>query len=156
MADIDFDPHADRDTFPAMRRGISLKCPACGNGPMFQSYLSVAPKCTSCGEELHHQRADDAPAYFTMFIVGHIVIGLVLALEQAYAPPTWVHTIIFVPMLVILSLVLLPIVKGALIGLQWAKRMHGFGGDHDDQDVIVVGQPPTRPSTKPAPNRGSA
>lgn len=102
---------------------------------MFSKYLKVADECSVCGTELHHHRADDAPPYFTIFIVGHILLGGVLSLEQAYAPPSWVHLIIWLPLAVIACLVLLPRAKGALIGLQWAHRMHGFAGpDSDEQD----------------------
>lgn len=94
---------------------------------MFRSYLKVCDRCSECGEELHHHRADDAPPYFTILIVGHVLIGGVLALEQAYAPASWIHAAIWLPLGVVMSLVLLPIAKGALIGLQWALRMHGFG-----------------------------
>lgn len=118
-----------RSTLDAMLRGARFGCPNCGARTLFQSYLVVAPACSACGEDLHHQRADDAPAYFTMFIVGHIVIGLVLTIEQMYGPPLWVHVAIFLPMLVGLSLFLLPRIKGALVGLQWANRMHGFAED---------------------------
>jgi uncharacterized protein (DUF983 family) len=93
---------------------------------MFWRYLKVADACPHCGEELHHHRADDAPAYFTIVIVGHIVVGLVLAVEIAYRPALWVHAALWLPLTVILTLVLLPMVKGALVGLQWALRMHGF------------------------------
>jgi uncharacterized protein (DUF983 family) len=110
-----------------MMRGARLVCPACGKGPLFRQYLKVADRCPACGEELHHHRADDAPPYFTIMIVGHIIIGGVLMLEQAYAPDTWVHLVIWCPLLLVLSLWLLPRVKGALVGLQWALRMHGFG-----------------------------
>lgn len=135
----------DRPVLAAMGRGARLTCPSCGTGPIFQSYLVVAPTCAACGEELHHQRADDAPAYFTMFIVGHIVIGLVLALEQAYAPPAWLHAVLFLPMLLIMSLWLLPRIKGSLIALQWAKRMHGFGGETDDPVLAPTIEQSTRP-----------
>ncbi|MDX2309126.1 MAG: DUF983 domain-containing protein [Hyphomicrobium sp.] len=121
-------PPSDRPVVPALFKGFRRRCPSCGEGRLYKGYVDVASKCAECGEELHHQRADDAPPYFTMFIVGHIVVGGVLALEQAYAPATWVHMVIWLPLTVILSLWLLPRVKGALIGLQWALRMHGFGG----------------------------
>jgi uncharacterized protein (DUF983 family) len=98
---------------------------------MFSSYLKVAPSCSSCGEELHHHRADDAPAYFTMVIVGHVVIGGVLAMEQAFVPPTWVQLSIWLPVTLIMSLALLPPVKGMLVALQWSLRMHGFGKGPD-------------------------
>lgn len=138
----------DRPVLAAMRRGASLTCPSCGKSPLFQSYLVVAPACVTCGEELHHQRADDAPAYFTMFIVGHVVIGLVLALEQAYAPPSWLHAVLFLPMLLIMSLWLLPRIKGSLIALQWAKRMHGFGGETDNP---LLAPPSIDQTTPPGP-----
>jgi uncharacterized protein (DUF983 family) len=117
-----------RSVVQAMERGARGRCPNCGKGKLYSRYLKVVHTCDVCGTDLYHQRADDAPPYFTMLIVGHIVVGGVLALEVAYHPPTWVHLIIWLPMLLILSLTLLPVVKGALVGLQWALRMHGFGG----------------------------
>ena len=71
--------NAERPIFGSLFRGALLKCPACGRGAMFRRYLKVADACPACGEELHHHRADDAPAYFTIVIVGHIVVSLVLA-----------------------------------------------------------------------------
>lgn len=125
-----------RSVTSAMKRGFAQKCPACGEGALFHKYLKVSDTCPVCGEELHHQRADDAPPYFTMVVVGHVVVGGVLALEQSYAPPSWVHFIIWLPMIVIMSLLLLPRVKGALVGLQWALRMHGFGGHTDEVEPL--------------------
>jgi uncharacterized protein (DUF983 family) len=117
-----------RSTGQAMARGALQRCPACGRGRLFRAYLKVADTCPACSEELHHHRADDAPPYFTILIVGHVLIGGVLALEQAYAPASWIHASIWLPLGVVMSLVLLPLSKGALVGLQWALRMHGFAG----------------------------
>tara|TARA_B100002003_G_scaffold234020_1_gene247460 strand:+ start:302 stop:580 length:279 start_codon:yes stop_codon:yes gene_type:complete len=89
--------------------------------------LKVRDDCATCGLGLHHHRADDAPPYFTMLILGHILVTLVLMLERAAAPPLWLHMSLWLPLTVILSLLLLPRIKGALIGFQWAHRMHGFG-----------------------------
>ena len=116
----------ERSSMQAMTRGFHGKCPACGEGSLFKSYLKVADTCPKCGEELHHQRADDAPAYFTMFIIGHIIVGAVMTVESHFEPPLWVHAVIWLPLLTLMSLWLLPRIKGILIGLQWAKRMHGF------------------------------
>ena len=115
-----------RPVLPAMLRGARLTCPSCGEGAIFGAYLKVNDSCPRCGEELHHHRADDAPPYFTMLIVGHIVVGSMLAVEFALAPPMWMQMIAWPVLAVALCLVLLPVVKGALIGLQWALRMHGF------------------------------
>jgi uncharacterized protein (DUF983 family) len=115
-----------RDVWRALHRGFALRCPRCGRGTLFRSYLKVSDACPSCGEELHHHRADDAPPYFTILIVGHVVVGGVLALERAVAPPGWVQAALWLPLTLILTLLLLSRVKGALIGLQWALYMHGF------------------------------
>ena len=130
---------AARSTKEAMLRGAAQKCPACGEGALYSSYLKVNDACPSCGEELHHQRADDAPPYFTMFIVGHIVVALVLMVEDLFAPSLWVHAALWTPIVLGSSLWMLPRVKGALIGLQWANRMHGFGGI--DEEAIAAGLP---------------
>ncbi|MCX8252422.1 Zinc-finger protein [Beijerinckiaceae bacterium RH AL1] len=117
-----------RDLRQSVLRGLRETCPHCGKGRLFGRYLKVVPRCESCGEDLSHQRADDAPPYVTMMIVGHLLILGVALLEDTYAPPTWVHLAIWLPLTVALSLVLLPRVKGAIVGLQWANRMHGFDG----------------------------
>lgn len=130
-----------RDIKASMLKGWTQKCPACGEGPLYWKYLKVSETCPSCGEELHHQRADDAPPYFTMVIVCHVIIAGVLLLEQRFAPPTWVHLVLWLPLTVIMSLWLLPRVKGSLVGLQWALRMHGFGGKTDDVDPTAPPQP---------------
>jgi uncharacterized protein (DUF983 family) len=126
VGQIDGRSTGERPLGQSLLRGAQGLCPACGIGRMFKRYLKVADHCPDCGEALHHQRADDAPPYFTIVIVGHIVVGLVLALEVAYRPPLWLHGAIWLPLTVILCLVLLPFIKGALVALQWAVMMHGF------------------------------
>ena len=122
---------SNRPLIGAMRRGAALTCPACGRGRLFGAYLKVADTCAACGQELHHHRTDDAPPYFTIVIVGHIVVAGALGLEQALAPASWVHFVLWIPLTLALSLLLLPRIKGALISLQWANRMHGFGAGPD-------------------------
>lgn len=110
----------------AMWRGALGHCPHCGEGRLFVSFLKVKDSCEACGEELHHHRADDAPPYFTMFIVGHIVVPLMLVVERLWAPPLAVHFIGWTIVTLGLTFALMPAVKGAIVGLQWALRMHGF------------------------------
>ena len=131
MIEIEHDVEAEtglpkRNIWQAMRRGLGHTCPACGTGTLYSRYLKVNDTCPNCNEELHHQRADDAPPYITIFIVGHIVIPGILVLEKLYAPATWVHLLIWIPLLLVLSLTILPRVKGLFVGLQWALHMHGF------------------------------
>ena len=133
-----------RNLFDAMMRGARLKCPACGHGRLFRAYLKVADICPSCREELFHHRADDAPPYLTIVIVGHLIVAGVLALEQSIAPPQWVHLVLWLPLTVILSLALLPSIKGSIVGLQWANEMHGFGSEPDPDDPVR--EPPSVPT----------
>ena len=113
----------------AMKTGFFCKCPACAEGKLFHAFLKVNGTCESCGEELHHQRADDFPPYLVIFIVGHVVLTLVLLVEAQYNLSTFAHLSIWLPLTLVLALGLLQPIKGAVVGLQWALRMHGFGGD---------------------------
>ncbi len=116
-----------RSLSSAMWRGAKGQCPACGTGRMFDKYLKVTHSCSECNEELHHHEADDAPPYFTILILGHLLIPVVIAVERVFTPPLWLHAAIWVPIILLLSLILLQITKGAIVGLQWAYLMHGFG-----------------------------
>ncbi len=117
-----------RDWVQAVRRGGAGKCPSCGRGNLFRRYLKVADTCPTCSEELHHHRADDAPPYFTILIAGHFIIAGVMIVEEQLQPSYWLHLAIWFPLTMGMCLWMLPRIKGALVGLQWALRMHGFGG----------------------------
>lgn len=123
-----------RAVWPAMKRGMAGKCPHCGEGRLYGKYLKVNPACPACGEELHHHRADDAPPYLVIVIVGHLMIGIVVHMEMAFRIPAIQYLAVVLPLAVLLSLWLLPIVKGAIVGLQWAKYMHGFDPDGPDDN----------------------
>ena len=118
---------APRDWWQAVKRGFSSRCPHCGEGKLYRAYLKPVEDCAVCGEEIHHQRADDAPPYATIFIVGHVV-GPALLLSQKYEwnLPAWADALLWCTIALIMSLWLLPRVKGALINYQWALYMHGF------------------------------
>jgi uncharacterized protein (DUF983 family) len=120
---------ARRDVITAVRRGFLGRCPQCGEGRMFRAYLKVVDTCPACGEDLSHQRADDAPAYLTMFVVGHFIVSGIIAAE-AFVPdaPLLPLALGWSSLAALSSLWLLPRIKGALVGYQWAVRMHGFGG----------------------------
>jgi uncharacterized protein (DUF983 family) len=117
----------DRPLKPALWRGWRRRCPCCGAGPIMQGYLKVRDRCTVCGEDLHHHRADDGPAYLTILIVGHLVAPALIFAYSNYDPDPLFIAVLFSVLTSALSLYLLPRLKGGLVALQWAKRMHGFG-----------------------------
>ena len=107
----------------AMWRGLCGKCPACGEAKLFSGYLKVVGSCPSCDAPVGLARADDAPPYFTILVVGHIIVPLMLWLERAYAPPLLVQTAIWVPLTLAMSLALLRPIKGATVGVMVACGM---------------------------------
>lgn len=116
-----------RPAWPAIWRGMKGRCPSCGQGKIFRAYLKVNDECPVCHTALHHHRADDAPPYLTILVVGHIVGGLMLWVETVNdSLPLWIHIAVWPTMALALCLWLLPIFKGGLIAYQWALRMHGF------------------------------
>ena len=117
----------DRGMKPAMLRGWRRVCPSCGTGPLFNGYLNVRKECAVCQQELHHHRADDGPAYLTILIVGHLIAPTLLWTFTEFEPDPLGVAGLFSVAAVALSLYLLPRLKGVVVAIQWAKRMHGFG-----------------------------
>lgn len=117
-----------RSWLRAMGRGLRGKCPECGGGALFAGYVRTRDVCAGCGLHLGGHEADDAPPYVTIMIVGHVAIPLALAARQMFDLPLGVQFAIWGPAIVAMTAWLLPAVKGGLIGVQWANRMHGFAG----------------------------
>jgi len=117
---------SERDTRTAVLRGWKRKCPNCGAGPLMSGYLKVQDHCAVCGEDLHHHRADDGPAWATILITGHILAPLMIAIYMAWRPEAWEMATGFSLVFTVMALFLLPRLKGMFVGFQWARRMHGF------------------------------
>jgi len=120
-----------RNTAQAMWRGFLGRCPHCGEGKLFRAFLKTVDSCEACGEEYHHHRADDLPAYLVVVVVGHVIVGAFMGVETMFDMQLWQHLAIWAPLTVISALALLQPTKGAIVGLQWALYMHGFGGEVD-------------------------
>ncbi|MHA6692342.1 DUF983 domain-containing protein [Devosia sp. A449] len=116
-----------RSVGQAMWRGTLCKCPHCGQGKLFRSYLKVADNCDSCGEQLNLHRADDFPPYIAITIVGHILILVMMHMEMSYHVNPAIYLYTLLPLAVLMPLAILPSVKGSIVGLQWANRMYGYG-----------------------------
>lgn len=128
-----------RNTWQAMWRGFLCRCPNCGEGKLFDRYLKPVPSCSVCHEDLSHQRADDAPPYFTIVVVGHVLVPIMAAVFFATELSVMTHLMIWLPLTLVATLALLQPIKGALIGLQWALYMHGFDPRVEDPDAMPEG-----------------
>ena len=102
--------------------GIAGRCPACGRGKLFSGYLALAPRCNGCGLDYGFADAGDGPAVFVILVTGFIVVGAALFVEMAYAPPYWLHALIWGPLAILLPLLLLRSFKGVLIALQYKHK----------------------------------
>jgi len=111
-----------RDTWLAVKRGLRLTCPACGHGRLMSGYLRQAEGCFKCGERTGDIRADDGPAWATILLVGHIVSPLFFIFANRNAQAAWLPFLLVAGLVIGLSLLLLPRMKGLFVGLIWASR----------------------------------
>ena len=106
----------------AISTGLAGRCPRCGEGHMFRGFLSVAPRCESCGLDFAFADSGDGPAVFVTLIAGFLVLGLALAVDVAYEPPVWIYLVIFAPLTLLVCLGLLRPLKGLLIASQYKNK----------------------------------
>ena len=106
----------------AALRGISLRCPKCGEGKLLRGYLGQQDSCSACGEKLSQIRADDGPAWLTILLVGHILAPIILSLEEKQSMGMAAEIALIMALAIILIAVLLPRCKGVFIGAIWASR----------------------------------
>lgn len=109
----------------AVRRGLAGRCPNCGRGRLFGSYLKQVERCQACGESFAHISADDGPAWLTILIVGHLIVAAVLTIDGWAGWPMWVSMTFYPLLAVALALALLPVAKGVFIGAIWAGEASG-------------------------------
>ena len=111
--------------------GLRGRCPRCGEGKLFNGYLDLAPRCAHCGLDYSFADAGDGPAVFVILIAGFAVVGSALLVEAFWRPPYWLHALLWLPMLLILTLGLLRPLKGLLVTLQYRHKAEEGRIDHD-------------------------
>src|SRR6185437_7336217 len=109
----------------AMWRGFLRYCPRCGQGALFKSYLKQVDSCAVCREEYAHIRADDAPPWLTILVVGHIVVPLIFVVDSWFFWPNWLVMVVWPAVTVLLALAVLPRANGVFIALIWATQAPG-------------------------------
>jgi len=103
-------------------RGLRGRCPRCGEGHLFQGFLSLRPRCEHCGLDFNFADAGDGPAVFVILIGGFVVVFAAMVVEFVYQPPYWVHAALWIPLVLLLTLGPLRPIKGLLIALQYHHK----------------------------------
>jgi uncharacterized protein (DUF983 family) len=104
------------------RAGLLCRCPRCGEGRVFQGFLTVAEKCAVCGLAISRHDAGDGPAVFVILILGFLVVGLAILVEATLTPPLWVHMVIWPPFILVVAIGMLRPLKALLLALQYRHR----------------------------------
>lgn len=118
-------------TISPYRSGLVCKCPACGQGSIYQGVLTVREACDHCQLPLKKHDAGDGPAFFAITIVGALAAVVAWFIEIMFMPPMWVHLLVMPILIVVSSIVVLRIGKAILIGLQYRHCQYGFEDKHD-------------------------
>jgi len=118
------DEMADPAPSPVLA-GVTCRCPRCGEGKLFDGYLTLAKRCDNCGLDLAFADSGDGPAVFVIFIVGFLVVGGALVTEVMFRPPYWLHALIWAPLAIGLPLLLLRPAKGLMVAVQYRHDAAG-------------------------------
>ena len=113
--------HAPPTELP-IGRGLRGRCPRCGQGRLFQGFLTLRPACERCGLDYGFADAGDGPAVFVILIAGAVVVFAALMTEVVYQPPFWLHALLWLPLILIVTLAPLRPIKGLLIALQYHHK----------------------------------
>lgn len=124
---------AGRNLGLSLSRGVRGRCPRCGRGRLFCAFLKVDDHCPVCHLDFTGHRADDLPAYLVIVIVGHVLLPVILWVELDYAPSLAFQLGVYLPITALASIALLQPIKGTVVALQWALKMHGFGPPPTDE-----------------------
>src|ERR1041385_8244195 len=120
-------PELDRSQLTTMLAGLACRCPRCGNGKLFSGYITLKPRCEVCGLDYAFIDAGDGPAVFVILLAGFVVVGCALVVEFKYAPPFWLHAVLWLPLILATTLWPLRAMKGLLIALQYCHQAAGGG-----------------------------
>ncbi|MDE2230098.1 MAG: DUF983 domain-containing protein [Alphaproteobacteria bacterium] len=118
---------ADHPPVSLLTVALLCRCPRCGQGRLFEGLLKIKPRCAHCGLDLRAEDAGDGPAVLVMFVLGALVVTGALLVEAIFAPPLWVHIVLWTPVTLGGSILLLRPLKAVLIAVQYRHRALGGG-----------------------------
>ena len=123
----------DHKTVSPVKAGAAMRCPRCAKGKLYDGFLTVAERCSVCGLNLGAHDSGDGPAVFVILILGFVVVGLAIWLEFTFFPPIWVHMLLWPPLILGGALLLLRLLKGILIGLQYKHNVDDYAQEDDGE-----------------------
>jgi uncharacterized protein (DUF983 family) len=115
-------PNAPVPLSTTILRGLACKCPRCGEGKLFEGFISLRPSCSACGLDYGFIDAGDGPAVFIILIAGFVVVFCALIVEVVYQPPFWLHAVLWLPLVLLTTLAPLRSMKSLLIALQFHHK----------------------------------
>jgi uncharacterized protein (DUF983 family) len=102
--------------------GLTCRCPRCGKGKLFQGFLSLRPRCDNCGLDYSTMDSGDGPAVFIILLAGFIVVFAALIVEVMYQPPFWLHAVLWLPLILVVTLLPLRPMKSLMVALQYHHK----------------------------------
>lgn len=114
-----------RPLLRCLARGFARRCPNCGRGAVVVGFLQPNTACDNCGEGYAHIRTDDLAPWLSIMVLGHLILPAIISVERLWAPPLWLHLVIWLPLTIEAVIVLLPRAKGLALGLMWGLNLRG-------------------------------
>ncbi len=111
--------------WPILRAALSKRCPKCGQAPLFRTYLKQVDTCANCGEAFGHIRADDAPAWLTIIVMGHVLAFTLMFIAPSTNWPMWVNILVWQSFAIGMVFWLLPRAKAIFIAIIWRTGANG-------------------------------
>jgi uncharacterized protein (DUF983 family) len=102
--------------------GLKCRCPSCGKGRLYDGLLSVRENCGECGFDLENEDSGDGPVSFLIFFIGALVVIMAFVVDAKFAPPLWLHAIIWAPVIAGMTISMLRPAKSLMIALQFHHR----------------------------------
>jgi len=102
--------------------GLTCRCPRCGKGMLFEGFLRLRPRCDQCGLDFSSMESGDGPAVFIILLAGFTVVFAALVTEIVYQPPFWLHAMLWLPLILVVTLLPLRPMKSLMVALQYHHK----------------------------------